>query len=172
MPIKEIANKKCIIRVTPSKTIQPVPPDVIWPEGKVPGLTATGTAYYDFAVDNVSHVEAKNAAIGGEKIVVDAIKNKLPGVPTPPAGGTAADFGCQVPGNLVTTWISRGSFEIRASATRANCDGKPVLRKDDSATASCSCSGKYTPSGSSPISCTGSCSIQIVNAGQARIKAQ
>lgn len=169
MPIKEVANKKCVVRVTPAITSQPGVPNIIWPLGGTPGLPPTGPAYYDFTIDKTSFTEASKTLVEGEKVILDKFKNKQPGTPT--SGGTAADFSCQVPPALVTQWVVRGAYEVKATAAHTLGENKAVMRQGDSTLAACQCSGQYI-AGSSTIACSGSCTIQIANAGQTRVKAQ
>lgn len=169
MPLKQVANKKCVVRVTPAATTQPGAPNIIWPLGGTPGLPPTSPAYYDFSIDQTLFTEAKRTSVDGEKILLEKIANKTKGDAA--SGGTVADFKCQVPSQLVTQWTVRGTYEVNATATRTTCEGKAVMRQGDSTVTACTCSGQYIV-GSTTIACSGSCKIEIVNAGQSRVNAQ
>jgi hypothetical protein len=154
-----------VVRATPVVAIQTAPPSIIMPIGGTPGIPPL---CFDFGNGDAKLTESDKVKASDDPVLVDKITEKL--MSTPASGGTVADFGCQVVGNLVTTWTNRGTYQIAATATKTKAGGKAVIREDDATTVPCSCAGSYV-AGSTTVPCSGSCNIKIQTAGQSKAKA-
>jgi hypothetical protein len=122
-----------------------------------------------FGINDCKKTEDNNCKVNGDKILVDNITEVLPGVPSPPSGGAAADFSCGT--NIgESTWVLRGLYIINSSAIKAKCSGLSTILENDSTIINCVCSGTNTAG--PPVSFAGSCVIKVSKAGQTKVKAE
>ena len=97
----------------------------------------------------------RSDAPGGKDILVDKIDYIYTAAPTPPATP------CTLAGH---TFVS-GVGLVTATAVKAKCDGKAVMREGDQGT----CTGSFTPPSGPAVVCT--CDLVVQVAGQLKAKA-
>lgn len=117
-----------------------------------------------FGINDCKYIEDDNCKIQGDKVIVDKITEKNPGIPVPPSGGAAADFSC-APLTGASIWTNRGSYIINSTAQNSNCSGKPPMLENDITIINCICGGSNNVS-PTPQTFTGACTIKISKAGQ------
>lgn len=156
--INLVSVNNSVFEITVIPGTPPVPPIMqIFPKAGIPP--------YFFGVNDVSTNASDTVKVEGDKCLTKDIQQKS--IYSPPATGTVDDFGCNVIGSLITTWVSKGKFKIEAGSVKCfNLGEKLMLENDETQLLNkCSCAGSYV-AGSTAINCEGNCTVKITKAGQ------
>lgn len=130
-------------------------------------VTQTGAAFPGISGGDKSKVDAVTSdklVLADKKAILEEVKKS----------DVSSAWGCLGPlgktGAGTSTFITKGSFSIPAGSMKCKADGKSVVLKGDFAI--CSCIGQDTPSAppNTPVPFTGSCRIEISDAGQNKVK--